>query len=249
MLYRSVLAKGWQVLRQQRQIAESMCVVTMTGIVLNLASTPVASAVSPSQIIVDGSARFEILSPRLIRLEYAGDKQFADGATFNMIGRDQLSATPFSTYVKDSVRVIEIDNVIMKYLEGSGPFGASNVQIELKDGSTPVVSNPDWQSSSPVFQFGQLAEAEDAALANGASVATNRDGYTGAGFGAGFWSVGAEISFARDNVPSAGQYSPQVRYSNAEGGDGKYETRTMSVIVDGQAAQTMQFPVTADWNT
>ena len=38
--------------------------------------------------VTSGHARFEVLSPTLIRMEYAGDDTFTDAATFNAIGRD-----------------------------------------------------------------------------------------------------------------------------------------------------------------
>ena len=249
MFYRFPLPRCWQVLRQQQQIAERLCVVTIAGIVFHLGSASIASAVSPSQVVVDGPARFEILSPGLIRLEYAGDKQFQDSGTFNMIGRDNFARTHFSTYVKKGVRVIQTGNVTLKYLEGSGPFSASNLQIELKNGTTPVVADPEWPNGLPAFQFGQLIEAEDTALANGATVANNHNGYTGTGFVAGITTIGAQLSLSLENVPSQSQYALQVRYANSVGGDGQNETRTMSVLVDNQPAQTMQFPITANWDT
>src|SRR6266567_660893 len=52
-------------------------------------AVPMAAAAStPSGQVVDGHARFEVLSPTLIRLEYAGDDQFQDGTTFNVVNRN-----------------------------------------------------------------------------------------------------------------------------------------------------------------
>jgi hypothetical protein len=184
MLYRSFLAGGWSLVVRS-------CVVTISGILLTLSTVRGASALSPSQFIVDGPARFEILSPGLIRLEYAGDQKFQDSTTFNMIGRNNFGRTRFSTYARNGIRVIQTGNVTLKYLEGSGPFNSSNLQIALNNGSTQVVANPDWPNSLPVFQFGQLVEAEDTALAGGASIANNHLGYTGTGFVAGIQTVGA----------------------------------------------------------
>ncbi|MEV0185218.1 hypothetical protein AB0I54_38995 [Streptomyces sp. NPDC050625] len=39
-------------------------------------------------------ARFEVLSPTLIRTEYAGDGHFEDRATFNAIGRSSFTPPP-----------------------------------------------------------------------------------------------------------------------------------------------------------
>jgi Glycosyl hydrolases family 31/Domain of unknown function (DUF5110)/Carbohydrate binding module (family 35)/Carbohydrate binding module (family 6) len=242
MSHCSFLAGRWS-------LVVRLCVVTISGILLTPSTVRGASAVSSSQIIVDGPARFEILSPGLIRLEYAGDQKFQDSTTFNMIGRNNFGRTQFSTSAKNGIRIIQTGNVTLKYLEGSGPFSSSNLQIALNNGSTPVVANPEWPNGLPTFQFGQLAEAEDTALAGGASIANNHNGYTGTGFVAGIQTVGAQLAFVIKNVTTSGQYSLQVRYANSVGGDGGNETRTMGVIVDGQAAQTMQFPITANWDT
>ena len=43
------------------------------------------------QTVISGDARFEVLSPTLIRTEYAGDAKFTDAATFNAIGRDDFA--------------------------------------------------------------------------------------------------------------------------------------------------------------
>ena len=54
-----------------------------------------AANVAQAAIVTSGNARFEVLAPGLIRTEYAGDGAFADGATFNAIGRDGFG-TPAS---------------------------------------------------------------------------------------------------------------------------------------------------------
>jgi hypothetical protein len=49
----------------------------------------------PSVTVSD--ARFEVLSPTLVRTEYAGDGAFTDDATFNAIGRDGFTPTPYTS--------------------------------------------------------------------------------------------------------------------------------------------------------
>src|SRR6185312_8162826 len=61
---------------------------------LAAAGTSTADDAAP-QAVVNGHARFEVLSPTLIRMEYAGDDKFADPATFNAIGRDDFGHTAF----------------------------------------------------------------------------------------------------------------------------------------------------------
>ena len=211
-----------------------------------LAAVP-ASGAPPSRIVVDGQARFEVLSPTLIRLEYSGDHHFDDAATFNAIGRDTFAVPPYRRSVDQGWRIIRTDKVTLKYREGSGPFTADNVELDLRDGGycrprAPVVA------TQATCAFGALCEAENAALSGGASVNTDHAGYTGAGFVAGIQTKGAQFSDHVTGV-AAGTYDLQLRYANDLGGDGQRTTRTMSVAVDGQAAGTLTLPVTGSWDT
>jgi hypothetical protein len=86
-----------------------------------------------SHTVRDGSARFEVLTPTLIRLEYAADGRFEDAATFNVIDRD-LPVPRFHTSVNQGYRVIVTDKLTLRYREGSGPFTASNTSITLGAG-------------------------------------------------------------------------------------------------------------------
>lgn len=47
-------------------------------------------------VVTSGDARFQILSPTLVRTEYAGDRAFTDAPTFNAIGRDDFAPTPYT---------------------------------------------------------------------------------------------------------------------------------------------------------
>ena len=217
-------------------------------LVLSGLSAVPASAAPPSRVVHDGSARFEVLSPTLIRLEYAGDQHFDDASTFNAIGRDTFAVPRYTSSVDQGWRVIRTDKVTLKYREGSGPFTAENVELDLRDGGSTVRAHPSWDASSPCA-FGTLCEAENAALSGGASVNTNHAGYTGAGFVDGIQTKGAQLSEHVTGVPSAGSYDLQLRYANDLGGDGQRTTRTMSVAVDGQAAGKLTLPVTGSWDT
>src|ERR1041384_3538232 len=46
-----------------------------------------AEALAAAAVVIDGSARFTVLTPTLIRLEYAEDLAFQDAATFNAVNR------------------------------------------------------------------------------------------------------------------------------------------------------------------
>ncbi len=200
----------------------------------------------PSGIVVDGHARFEVLSPTLIRMEYAGDDRFQDATTFNVVNRS-LGATPYTTYLDGGDRVIQTSKVTLRYAEGSGAFTAKNTTVTLNAGSQPVTAHPAFPAANATCTVGTLCEAELAAL-SGVGVATDHTGFTGSGFAAGFQSDGNALTY-RLNVPEAGTYDLRLRYANSLGGDGQNTTRTLSEAVDGGARTTVTLPKTADWNT
>ncbi|MDP4274249.1 MAG: hypothetical protein Q8907_08225, partial [Bacteroidota bacterium] len=51
-----------------------------------------------SDTIVDGHARFTVLTPTLIRMEYSGDSIFENSPSFNVINRN-LSVPSYTTQV------------------------------------------------------------------------------------------------------------------------------------------------------
>ena len=93
-----------------------------------VALTGPAAASAETGGVRDGAARFEVLTPTLIRLEYAADGRFQDGPTFNVPSR-HFAATRFHTSVEHGYRVIDTGRVTLRYREGSGPFTAANTTV------------------------------------------------------------------------------------------------------------------------
>ncbi|MYX29763.1 carbohydrate-binding protein [Streptomyces sp. SID8381] len=195
-------------------------------------------------VVKSGDARFEVLSPTLIRTEYAGDGAFVDAATFNAVGRDDFAPAAYTTETTDGWLTIRTSALTLRYRVGSGPFDARNLSVRLTAGGAPVTTTP-WQRLS--CALGRLCEAESLRL-DGLSVASDHTGHTGAGFAAGFATSGSSAT-ADIVVDSAGTYQFALRYANSLGGDGRNEARTLTLTVDGGARQTVTLPATADWNT
>ncbi|MEU1468342.1 TIM-barrel domain-containing protein [Streptomyces sp. NPDC005761] len=194
--------------------------------------------------VTSGHARFEILSPTLIRTEYAGDGEFTDDPTFNAIGREGFTPTAYTARTKDGWLTVSTSAMTLRYRVGSGPFDAQNLSVRLTAGKAPVTAAP-WQRL--VCALGTLCEAEDLRL-DGVGTASDHRGHTGAAFAAGFEATGSSVSTDID-VSTAGTYRFALKYANSRGGDGKTETRTLSLSVDGGTPQKVNLPATADWDT
>ena len=81
-----------------------------------------AEALAAAAIVIDGSARFTVLTPTLIRLEYAEDLAFQDAATFNAVNRS-FPVPPFTTGVtSEGVREITTSALTLRYKRNTGPF-------------------------------------------------------------------------------------------------------------------------------
>jgi hypothetical protein len=214
---------------------------------LTLAVTAPAEAAKRSAAVVAGNARFQVLSPTLIRTEYSPTGHFLDAGTFNAIGRGSFSPPKFTSTTSDGWLTIDTGQVTLRYRTGSGPFTDDNLTVRLRSGAQTVDAAPWAGHGTPNCAFGTLCEAEDLAL-HGPSVANDHSGYTGRGFAAGFQSTGDAMSFGV-TAPAAGTYQLDLRYANATGGDGQNTTRTLTVTIDGAAGQRVTLPPTGSWDT
>lgn len=194
--------------------------------------------------VTSGDARFQVLSPTLIRTEYAADGKFTDDPTFNAIGRSGFSPASYTSRTADGWLTLRTSAVTLRYKVGSGPFDASNLSVNVTAGDSPVTASP-WHRLT--CTLGALCEGEDLQL-NGVSLASDHRDHTGVGFAAGFEGTGASAS-ADIDVKEAGSYQFDLRYANSVGGDGKNETRTLTLTVDGGSPQKISLPTTGSWDT
>lgn len=194
------------------------------------------------QAVTDGHARFEVLTPTLIRMEYAGDNQFQDAGTFNVPNRNFPGAA-YTTDVSGGYLEIHTASVTLRYKEGGGPFTSANTSVQLATGTTATPEFPSY------CVYDTPCQAEDGMIGGSASNAYDHQNYTGSGFLAGLTSTGAGLTQDVSAIPSAGTYQLSVRYANSTGGDGQSTTRTLSTKVDGNPGPQLSLPVTGSWDT
>ncbi|MEV5411459.1 TIM-barrel domain-containing protein [Thermopolyspora sp. NPDC052614] len=230
-----------------RALHRAVAVATAAGVVAATAITgggPAAAARGHDGTVKAEDARFQVLSPTLIRTEYAGDGKFVDAATFNVIGRDSFSPPRFTSTTSKGWLTIKTSALTLRYRLNSGPFSPRNLVVDLKAGDTPVTATP-WRPLT--CDVGALCEVEDQSY-SGLAPAADHGGYTGSGFLAGFEGAGNSLT-AQVNVATAGMYRFAIRYSNAVGGDQQHTTRTLSLSVDGGAGPQVTLPPTPNWDT
>lgn len=93
--------------------------------------------------LIDGPVRFTVITPSLIRMEYAEDGRFEDRPTQTVAERPEPRAT-FTTRIEQGERIIETPALRLRYHLASGPFGPDNLVITLRRGDETVEARPDW---------------------------------------------------------------------------------------------------------
>jgi Glycosyl hydrolases family 31/F5/8 type C domain/Domain of unknown function (DUF5110)/Carbohydrate binding module (family 6) len=192
--------------------------------------------------VVEGDARFEVLTPEVVRMEYSPTGSFLDVPTFDILDR-AFTPPAFTSSVQNGWLVITTADMVLRYQVGSGPFSSSNTQMQLLGALPPGAASanvsPTWQGECT---FGQACQSGAATLSGGASLAGNHQGYASpAGFVAGLTATGAGASWQVLGAP-AGTAQVAVRYSN-----GGSASRTIHLVVNGTSTQ-MTLPATAGWD-
>jgi hypothetical protein len=100
------------------------------AMVLSVSAAICAAAESQ---IVDGNARFTIITPNLIRMEYADGGAFTDAAT--LFAFDRKSRFDGVTIEKHGESVsIDTGAISLKYTSNGKPFNAGNLSAKIRGG-------------------------------------------------------------------------------------------------------------------
>ncbi|WP_051938592.1 glycoside hydrolase family 31 protein [Luteibacter sp. 9135] len=92
--------------------------------------------------VVSGEARFTVLTPRVIRMEYAPSTQFEDRPSLVFATRGNGADVPASVSHDNGWLVIRTALLTLRYKEGSGPFTADNLSIASKQLKPAVAWHP-----------------------------------------------------------------------------------------------------------
>lgn len=102
---------------------------------------------NPKAVVVSGKARFTVLTPEMIRIQYSDKGLFEDRATFAVINR-RLPVPRFSKTVKDGWLQIKTSALTLRYRIGSkltDKSGSDILTISLKLNGSAV----EWHPSLP----------------------------------------------------------------------------------------------------
>ncbi|WP_370384237.1 ricin-type beta-trefoil lectin domain protein [Catenulispora sp. GAS73] len=196
--------------------------------------------------VVQGDARFEVLAPEVIRMEYSATGSFLDDPTFDILDRNFV-APAFTTSVSNGWLTITTSQMTLTYQLGSGPFATTNTSMKLLGALPPGASGnvtPTWGWECT---FGQVCQSGAASLTGGAAMASDHaNSVSPAGFVAGLTAAGADASWQVLGA-SAGTADVTIRYANNKGADGNVESRTEHLVVGGSSTQ-VTLPATASWD-
>jgi alpha-glucosidase (family GH31 glycosyl hydrolase) len=101
-------------------------------------NNPVAD---PRAVVTSGQARFTVLTPQLIRLEWSEDSIFEDHASLVFINR-RLPVPSFTTRTEGEWLVIQTEKLVLRYKKNSRKFGERNLEIRFELNGQKVSWHP-----------------------------------------------------------------------------------------------------------
>jgi alpha-glucosidase len=106
---------------------------------------PLANPVAdPRAVVISDQARFTVLTPQMIRMEWDADGKFEDHASLVFINR-LMPVPPFKQSVQNGWLVIETAKLTLRYKRKSGAFTADNLQVSFTLNGAPVT----WHAYLP----------------------------------------------------------------------------------------------------
>jgi hypothetical protein len=101
----------------------------------------------PAATVVDGHARFTVLTPRLVRMEWSAGGHFEDRRSLVFIQR-RLAVPPHTVRRAGGWLTVQTDDLTLRYRRGSGRFGPGNLEVRLRADGRDVVWRPGESDSA-----------------------------------------------------------------------------------------------------
>lgn len=110
-----------------------LLILVLFSVVVTVYPQKYNSVADPKAVVQNGNARFTILTPRTIRMEWSEDGKFEDRASLTFVNR-KLPVPKFTKTEKEGWVEIMTDEMKLKYKTGA-MFSAQNLLIEFKLGN------------------------------------------------------------------------------------------------------------------
>jgi len=95
----------------------------------------------PSAVVISGKARFTVLTPALLRLEWSAHERFEDRASFAFVNRHQ-PVPVFEQRREGDWLVIDTGELVLRYRDSGEKFSDANLSIALTVAGQAVVWKP-----------------------------------------------------------------------------------------------------------
>lgn len=118
--------------RARLAVAGAALALRLHGITPAMAAEPAMHGVAAAKAIVQaGDARFTVLTPQVIRMEWSPQRNFVDSPSQVFVDREQ-PVPAFTSRTANGRLVIETAALRLSYTIGSGRFTAANLQVASK---------------------------------------------------------------------------------------------------------------------
>lgn len=135
-------------------------VLVCVGNVFGVSYEPKAK---PYSTVISGNARFTVLTPRVIRLEWSESGEFTDSASLTMVNR-KLPKVDYETKEENGSLFIKTEFINLKYKLNSGKFNEANLSIEYSDGSDDVLWQPGLENTQNLLGTTRTLDSHDGDL-------------------------------------------------------------------------------------
>ena len=117
-----------------------LLLVAVAGLSAASFSTAEPRANEKAVVLAGSNARFTVLTPQLIRMEWSEDGVFEDRASLAFINRN-LEVPQFKVTKTAKKVVIKTSDVTLTYLVGNVPFNEANLKVEFLTAGQKTVQN------------------------------------------------------------------------------------------------------------
>lgn len=95
----------------------------------------------PGAVVRHGEARFTVLTPRLLRIEWAPDGDFDDRPSYAFPSR-RAAVPAFHTAVSQGALCIDTGALVLSYAGGPGPLSPANLRVSFQVDGREVIWTP-----------------------------------------------------------------------------------------------------------